>query len=101
MNLPSIKTVVIFRKFDDGDIIAMFPEDPGTLDPCTCSSYQQTGQHGAASITLAQCTKPASPAEYADLKQELESLGYNLEIKLRFTAMMTANRIDNLKTLTN
>ena len=44
------KTKVIFRKLKDGDIIALFPELPGDMNPYhTCESYMHVGQHGAAS----------------------------------------------------
>lgn len=78
-------TPVIFRKwkprkeFDEegGDIIALFPADPGTNDPYTCSSYEHIGQHGSADPQgVMQATVPAKPSEYADLKAELEGIGY-------------------------
>lgn len=71
-------TVVIFRKFrDQGDIIALFPEHPGTNDPSTCSSYQRLGQHGAATLPhIIQATVLAAPKEYAALKRELKAVGY-------------------------
>lgn len=47
------KTAVQFRKLK-GEIIAVFP----------FNSF----------------TRPASPSEYSDLKAELESIGYNLEV---------------------
>ena len=43
------KTKVIFRKFDESDdIIAIFPEVPGTNNGWDCQSYMLVGQHGAA-----------------------------------------------------
>ena len=75
---------VIFRKFKDGQIIALFPEifdsykyNHGVL----CSSYMHVGQHSGADYdTVCSNTKLAKPEEYADLKRELESLGYSLEV---------------------
>src|SRR3990167_7742944 len=65
-------TPVIFRKWpksEGGDIIAIFPTEPGTNDPYTSSSYEHIGQHGSADpVGLVQRTKPATSAEYADLK---------------------------------
>jgi hypothetical protein len=41
MNQDTEKTIVIFRKFKNGnkEVIALFPEIAGTLLPETCSSY--------------------------------------------------------------
>ena len=79
-------TKVIFRKFKEGDIIALFPELPGTNDPYTCESYMHVGQHSSASIDIVSITKPAKPDEYADLLAELKRIGYDdLRIAKRFT----------------
>jgi hypothetical protein len=77
------KTVVIFRKFPEGDIIAMFPEIQADQNRCDCLSYQHIGQHGPASYFLVDRTKLAIAAEYAELKAELESIGYDLIIRKR------------------
>lgn len=87
MNTDSEFTDVIFRRYKDGDVIALFPTLPGTNDwPCDCQSYQHVGQHGAASVSLTLDTKPATPTEYAPLLHELASLGYNLRVRQRFAA---------------
>lgn len=78
---PEPITPVIFRKFpasEGGEVIALFPydrEDYGRM-----SSYMHTGQHSAASHMLVYKTKLATPAEYADLKRELEGIGYRLKV---------------------
>lgn len=92
---PSDKTRVIFRKFE-GEVIALFPELPGDSNfYATCLSYQHLGQHGSASVDLcAEGTTPATPAEYADLKKELESLGYILQVAFRCTRLDCAKRRD-------
>jgi hypothetical protein len=70
---------VIFRKFaDDGEVIALFPDLPFD-NSGNITSYMHVGQHGAASPRL-KGTHPASEAEYADLKAELEQIGYELDI---------------------
>lgn len=76
---------VIFKRFPEGDIIALFPTLPGDNDPrATCLSYQHVGQHGAASMSL--FTLPAAtPAEYRPLAQELRRIGYRLHITDRPT----------------
>lgn len=85
-------TDVIFRIFKEGDVIAMFPGLPGTNDVSTCMSYQHIGQHGSASIWLSRCVRLATPEEYASLKRELESLGYNLRVVKRATPKHWAER---------
>lgn len=78
-------TKVIFRKWkSNGDIIALFPELPGSVRPGTCLSYEHVGQHGAASLSLTQAhTTLATEQEYRDLKRELESCGYRLKVLKR------------------
>lgn len=79
-----MRTVVIFRVFKDGDVLALFPYEPGTGEPDSCSSYQRVGQHSSADYThCIKATRPATPEEYAPLKAELESIGYELAVKLK------------------
>ena len=78
-------TKVIFRKFNDGEIIALFPTLIGTNDPYTCSSYMHTGQHGSATPDIVSVTSLATPDEYAGLLSELISIGYDdLIIRKKF-----------------
>jgi dimeric dUTPase (all-alpha-NTP-PPase superfamily) len=78
-------TRVIFRKFKEGDIIALFPDNACTQNICDCESYMHIGQHGAASVSIVNWTKPASKEEYQTLYQELISIGYDLELASRFS----------------
>jgi hypothetical protein len=78
-------TKVIFKKWPDGDVIAVFPELPGTIQWLFCMCYEHVGQHGSANVELMRSLAPAKPEEYADLKEELESIGYNLKVYRRFT----------------
>ena len=90
-----MKTKVIFRKFParhGGEVLALFPELPGTNDPHTCLSYQHTGQHGAASADIGRTLPLATPEEYAPLKRELESIGYALDVQTRFSSSARAIR---------
>ena len=82
MGVNVMKTKVIFRKWrnDPYTVIALFPEIPGTNDCHTCLSYEHIGQHGAASVDLTPYTELAKPDDYAELKRELESIGYNLQV---------------------
>lgn len=70
-------TKVVFRQFkDNGDVIALFPEIPATLNPDTMLSYMHVGQHGAATDVIG-ITKPAAVDDYAALERELKSVGYD------------------------
>jgi hypothetical protein len=85
-------TPVIFRKFSDGDIIALFPAMVGDNSPRTCGSYMHIGQHGAADPGLVESTRLAKPDEYAALQSELESIGYRLKVYRRFQSRWHAER---------
>ena len=79
-----MKTTVIFRKFDDNEILALFPDIPDT--PGNCMSYMQVGQHGGANFQhCISITKPATPIEYQALMNELTNdVGYILDIKEQY-----------------
>lgn len=84
-NEPTVP--VVFRKWSDGGIIALFPNLPGS--PGYCSSYEHLGQHGSADYYyVLSRTTPAKPSEYAPLKRELESIGYTLRVVKRATSGM-------------
>ncbi len=73
-------TEVIFRKFKDGEIIALFPYIP-EFRYKTCMSYMHVGQHGTATLNIIDSTKLATEAEYLNLYNELTNVvGYKLRI---------------------
>lgn len=77
------QTLVVFRKFKDGAVIAFFPEFINYPDG-SCESYMHIGQHGAANYPhCLTITTPAKPSEYAALERELTRIGYNLKIRKR------------------
>lgn len=80
-------TKVVFRKFKNGEIIALFPQELGDSHfENTCSSYMHVGQHSTACESLVQCTKLANAVEYAELKRELEQqVGYILKVAKKIT----------------
>lgn len=79
MSKDTAITKVVFRKYRSGEILALFPYEDWAST--TCSSYMHVGQHGGANyVHCIYTTKPATPDEYADLKSELESIGYNLQV---------------------
>ena len=82
------ETVVIFRKWyrkqDGTGIIALFPGISERRDGSMVSSYEHTGQHGAADLAgVISRTRPAAPAEYAALQRELESAPYFYRLIIR------------------
>lgn len=81
MKQDTQKTQVIFMMWraNPKTCLALFPYiDAGRG---LCESYEHIGQHGGADyIGCLTLTRPATPEEYADLKSELETIGYNLQI---------------------
>lgn len=96
---PAPPVKVIFRKFrSGGDVLAIFPEVPHDTQAGHCLSYAQVGQHGCASVFLTSVhTSPAKPEDYADLKAELERIGYTLEVRKVRTAAMDAARREAIR----
>ena len=96
---------VIFRKFSDGEVIAIFPCDLGTDSPYTCNSYLYIGQHGSCDPQgLIRITEPCTPDEYKDLYEELLSYGdgncYNdMKVYKRYQYWMTEQRQKELTEL--
>jgi len=74
-------TLVVFRKWrDNGDVIALFPEEASDVNGWYCDAYEHVGQHGGADYHgVITHTTPASEAEIADLAKELTRIGYNLK----------------------
>lgn len=86
------KTKVIFRKWNKAidknqGIIAIFPEELGTMSCYTCSSWEWLGEHSACDpVMVIQNSKPATEVEFSELKSYLENrYGYNLEINKRMS----------------
>jgi hypothetical protein len=75
-------TPVLFRREKDGDITAVFPCEPANLQTMTMTCYAHIGQHSGCDYGWYLTTRPAKPAEYADLKAELESTPYGYRLKI-------------------
>ncbi len=93
-------TRVVFRKWPEGKvegvragrIFALFPEIPAGHPGHQCQSYEQ-GKHRAVVYDLCiRTSRPASPNDYANLKAELEKIGYRLEVVTRITPAMVEAR---------
>ncbi len=78
-------TRAVFRKYPDGQIIALFPDIPWSRYRGEVTSYMRLGQHGAADYKhVVATTRPATEDEYLDLLAELKQVGYeNLNIAKR------------------
>ena len=79
------KTLVVFRYWSDSrDVIALFPEiDAGGG---LCQSYMHVGQHGGANYShVVKLTTLATPEQYALLVEELEIIGYILDIRKKWS----------------
>ena len=68
------KLIVIFRKFENGEVIAFFPTETGTNDLWTCGSYMHIGEHSSASTDLIGSLSKCSPSEQYDLFNELNEI---------------------------
>lgn len=86
MKKDKFKTKVQFLKnislSNDDEVIlyAFFPEELYSDDEWLFNSYSHIGQHSCCHIDYAKDSTKATYEEYKDLAQELESMGYNLEI---------------------
>ncbi len=77
-------TDVVFRADKSGDfkdvVFAMLPHEVDDRNGHV-TSYQHVGQHSSANyVGCIADSRPATEAEYSDLKAEMENLGYNLNV---------------------
>lgn len=84
---PVTKVLFLVNEKDpeNSDLFAYFPEETSHGNYKT--AYSHVGQHTSASPQYAEESRPATPEEYADLKAELESIGYNLDVLNGMTEM--------------
>jgi hypothetical protein len=64
----------VFRKFPDGEVIALLCDTAPDCNPGNVMSYVHVGQHGEASRGLGRSLRLATPAEYEPLRLELEAV---------------------------
>jgi hypothetical protein len=83
------ETPVLFRasrrKEPEGreaEITAVFPCEPATYSGADMICFAHVGQHGGCSLGWYHTTRAATPAEYADLKAELEAAPYGYRLKV-------------------
>lgn len=76
----STETKMAFRKFDNGEIIALFVEDIDSRFG-SCESYMFKGEHAPADISLIDALLPATEEEYREMKLTLEARGYRVAVQ--------------------
>lgn len=75
--------VIFFNSKDHRSIIAYFPNENWNEDLYGTRykvSYEHVGQHGSCDSEYVKDLDVASKEECADLREELESIGYHLNI---------------------
>lgn len=71
-------TRVVFRRYPDGQVIALFPDTPWSGQRGEVTSYMHLGQHGAADYAgVIAATRQAREDEYGNLLSELQATGYD------------------------
>ena len=78
--LTKVQFLVNEKDPENPDLFAYFPEENYDRMGNTQMGYSHIGQHSAVHTEYAEESREATPEEYADLKAELEGLGYNLEV---------------------
>jgi hypothetical protein len=75
-------TLVKFRKHES-EVFAYFPQlnyNKRKYGNSVKTCYAHVGQHSLCHKDYAKNSEPANESEYLTLKQELESIGYDLKI---------------------
>ena len=98
-------TKVIFRKWNKSvdkkqGIIAIFPEEIGTMSICNCDSWERMGEYGDINVwspcvpeVVIKGSKPATESEYLVDKNYLENhYGFNLKVLKRVPRTATKVR---------
>ena len=101
MSQPNL---VVFRRWKNGGLIALFPELPADIFGDFCDAYETVGQHGGADYHgVIQQTKPCSVSDAANLAAELRTIGYELKPMRRVSPIHHERRrrtaLDLIKTL--
>lgn len=79
--MEKVKVDINFRIDKDG-VFALFPHECSYSNFVTC--YQHVGQHSSAEYRgCIRSSKSATPKQYKDLKKELKSIGYVINVVKR------------------
>lgn len=83
-DIHETKVVFLINERTD-ELFAYFPEENyNHLSETTKTCYSHVGQHSACCIAYAKESRVATKEEYNDMKEELESIGYVLELVTEF-----------------
>lgn len=79
---PAVKKTLklVFRKFKEGDIIAIFCNTAKDCKAGNVTAYQHMGQHCEVSRNIGSFAKLAKPEEYASLLRELKGIYNDYEL---------------------
>lgn len=89
MKKNTTKTDVLFliEKGSKTEVFAYFPNEvhnsftsPAGQTITSYMSYSHVGQHTACNVAYTSQCKKAKQSQYKDLKEELESIGYDLNV---------------------
>ena len=74
---------VVFRKFNDGEIIALFPQIKFGCPHYEIMSYMHIGQHSEVDHhAVVEQTTLATEEEYQALLNEIKNIYYDYDIKV-------------------
>jgi len=84
MEKDNYKTDIVFRidtsKNFNGTVFALFPHEVSTIDGLV-NCFQHVGQHSSAEYNhCINTSKLATADEYADIKKEMENIGYDINV---------------------
>lgn len=79
--MEELKVKVIFKKTNEGEIIAFFPQF--SANHGNIVSYMHFGQHGEASLEFYYSTKKALESEYKSLLNELNIIYNNCDLVVK------------------
>lgn len=83
MKKDAHQTEILFRKDKEGIILAIFPHEVADFKG-NVTTYEHVGQHSAGNYRhCMDISKPATELESKSLKDELDSIGYNIKIVKR------------------
>ena len=72
---------IVFRKFNNGEIIALFPQFSYRKN-YTIESYMHIGQHGECDPLIVHKTSLATQEEYEPLLNEIKSIYHDYDIRV-------------------
>lgn len=87
---------VVFRK-DKGEVFALIPEVPATMNMSEVTCFTRHGHTAADPRLCVDKSEPATPSEYAPLAAQMQKVGYNVVPRMRITQEMDEVRCAALR----